>query len=149
MHIYACIHTYTSIHTYIHIYTCICLHIYYIVKHICGYMIHTHTHTYEVKKVKVLVTELCPTLCNPMDCRPPGSSVYGILQARTLEWVVISFSRGSSWSRDRTQVSCVAGRFFTVWATLIPFPAPTLASCCSLETWLIFSHFFPPMLLGW
>ena len=48
---------------------------------------------------------------------PPGSSVHGILQARTLVWVASPFSRGSSWSRDRTRVSCTAGRFFTVWAT--------------------------------
>ena len=54
----------------------------------------------------------CLTLCNPMDCSPPGSSVHGILQARILEWV-IPFSRGSSQSRDRNQVSCIAGRFFT------------------------------------
>ena len=48
-------------------------------------------------KVKVLVTQLCPTLCNPMDCSPPGFSVHGILQARIPEWVTIPFSRGSSW----------------------------------------------------
>ena len=54
--------------------------------------------------------------CDPMDCSPPGSSVHGILQARILEWVAISFSRWSSWPRDWTQVSCIAGRFFTVWA---------------------------------
>ena len=52
-----------------------------------------------------------------MDCSPPGSSVHGILQARILEWVAISFSGGSSRPRDRTQVSCIAARFFTVWAT--------------------------------
>ena len=52
-----------------------------------------------------------------MDCNAPGSSVHGILQARILEWVAIPFSRGSSWTRDRTQVSSIAGRFFTVWAT--------------------------------
>ena len=52
------------------------------------------------------------TLCDPMDCSPPGSSVYGISQARILEWVAISFSRGSCGSRDQTQVSCIAGRFF-------------------------------------
>ena len=51
------------------------------------------------------VTQSCPTLCDPVDCRPPGSSIHGILQARILEWVAISFSRGSSWPRDRTQVS--------------------------------------------
>ena len=65
-------------------------------------------------KVKVLVTQSCPTLCNPMDCNPPGSCVHGILQARILEWVVIPFSRGSSRPRDQIQVFCVAGRFFTI-----------------------------------
>ena len=65
----------------------------------------------------VLVTQACPTLCHPMDCSPPGSSVHGILQARILEWVAIPFSRGSSWSRDRIQFSYIAGRFFTLWAT--------------------------------
>ena len=67
--------------------------------------------------VHVWVTQLCLTLCNPMDCSLPGSSVHGILQARILEWVAISFSRGSSWPRDWTHVSCVSypGRwgFFT------------------------------------
>ena len=69
-------------------------------------------------KVNVLVTKLCPTLCNPMDCSPPGSSVHGILQARILEWVAIPFSRRSSWPRDRPRVSYIAGRFFTVCAML-------------------------------
>ena len=61
----------------------------------------------------VLVAQLCLTLCDPMDCSPPGSSVHGILQARILEWVAISFSRGSSQPRNQTQVSCIAGKFFT------------------------------------
>ena len=68
-----------------------------------------------VKKVKVLVTQLCLTLCDPMHCSPSDSSVHGILQARILEWAIICFSRGSSWPRDQTQVSCFAGRFFTNW----------------------------------
>ena len=68
--------------------------------------------------VCVLVAHSCPALCNPMDCSPPGSSVHGILQARILRWVAISFSRGSSQPRDRTQVSCIAGRYFTIWATM-------------------------------
>ena len=59
----------------------------------------------------------CPTLYNPMKCSPPGSSVCGILHARILEWVAILFSRGSSQPGDQTQVSWIAGRFFTVWAT--------------------------------
>ena len=62
------------------------------------------------------VTQSFLTLCDPMDCSPPGSSVHGILQARILEWVAISFSRGSSQPRDRTWVSCIAGRRFILWA---------------------------------
>ena len=58
------------------------------------------------------VSQLCPTLCDPMDCSLPGSSVHGIFQARVLEWVAISFSRGSSWLRDQTQVSHIVGRHF-------------------------------------
>ena len=61
----------------------------------------------------MLVSQLCPTFCDPMDCSLLGSFVYGILQARILEWVPISFSRGSSPPRDRTQVSYIVGRFFT------------------------------------
>ena len=53
-------------------------------------------------------TQMCPTLCNPMNCSLPGSSVYGISQERILESVAISFSRGSSWSQDRTHISCVS-----------------------------------------
>ena len=56
-------------------------------------------------------------LCDPMDCSLPGSSVHGIFLARILEWVVISFSRGTSQPRDRTQVSRIVGRCFTAWAT--------------------------------
>ena len=67
--------------------------------------------------LKVLVAQSCPTLCNSMDCSLPGSSVHGILQARILEWIAIPFSQGSSWPRDWTRVSCIAGRFFTIWAT--------------------------------
>ena len=67
--------------------------------------------------VVVLVTKSCSTLCDPMDCSRPGSSVHGILQVRILEWVAISFPRGSSWPRNRTQVFCTAGRFLTDWAT--------------------------------
>ena len=65
----------------------------------------------------VLVTQSCLTLCNPMDCSSPRSSVHGILQARILEWVAIPFSRGSSRPRDQTWASCIADRFFTIWAT--------------------------------
>ena len=65
-----------------------------------------------VKKEKTKVAQSCQNLCNPMDY-----TVYGILQARILKWVAIPFSRGSSQPRDRTQVSHIAGRFFTSWAT--------------------------------
>ena len=65
------------------------------------------------------VAQSCLTLYNPMDYSPPGSSIHGILQARILEWVAISSSRGSSQPRDRTQVSCIAGGFFTSWGAAI------------------------------
>ena len=65
------------------------------------------------RSVKVNVAQSCQALCDPMDGSPPGSSVHGILQVRILEWVAISFSRGSSLPRDRTQVSCTTGRYFT------------------------------------
>ena len=52
-----------------------------------------------------------------MNCGPPGSSVGGILQARILQGIAISFSRGPSWPRDQTLVFCIAGRFFTIWTT--------------------------------
>ena len=84
------------------------------------------SHVTEWNEVKV--TQSCPTLCDSMDC-----IVYGILQARILEWVTFPFSKGSSQPRNRTGVSCIAGRFFTSWATreaqenwnglLIPSPA--------------------------
>ena len=64
----------------------------------------------------MLVTQFCPTLCELMDCSLSGSSVCGIFQARILGWVIIPFSRGSSWPRDWTGVCCIAGRFLTLWA---------------------------------
>ena len=60
------------------------------------------------------VAQSCWTLCDPMDCSPPGASVHGILQARILDWVAISFCRGSSRPRDQTQVSGIAGRSFNL-----------------------------------
>ena len=64
----------------------------------------------EALKVKSEVAQSCPTLCNPVDCSLPCSSVQGIFQARVLEWVAISFSTGSSPPRDRTQVSCIVSK---------------------------------------
>ena len=61
----------------------------------------------------MLLTQLCPTLWDPMDCSPLGSSD----SVRTLEWVAVPLSRGSSWPRDRTWVSHTAGRIFTIWTT--------------------------------
>ena len=63
------------------------------------------------------VAQSCPTLCDPMDCSLSGSSIHGIFQARVLEWIAISFSRGYSPPRNRTLVSLIAGRCFTIWAT--------------------------------
>ena len=67
--------------------------------------------------VSMLVAQSCPTLCDPMDWGLPGSSFHGVFQARILEWIAIPLSRGLSWPRDRTWVSRIAGRLFTVWAT--------------------------------
>ena len=71
------------------------------------------------KVVVMLVAQSCLTLCNPMDCSPLGSSVHGIPQARILEQVAIPFSRGFLRPRDCTWLSCIAGRYFTVWATKV------------------------------
>ena len=75
-----------------------------------------------------------------MDCNPPGSSVHGILQARILEWVAISFSRGSSWHRDQIHiycVSCIAGGFLTTWAVgethSPPLPCQLILNCMKLQ----------------
>jgi len=67
-------------------------------------------------KMKVIIAQSCLTLCNPWTTLPV-SSVHGILQARILEWVAISFSRGTSWPRDQTQVCCIAGTSFTISVT--------------------------------
>ena len=66
----------------------------------------------------VWVAKSCLTLCDSVDCSLPGSCVRGISEARVLEWVAFFFSRGSSRTRDQTWVSCIASRFFTVWATM-------------------------------
>ena len=87
---------------------------------------------------EVKVIQLCPTLCHPMDY-----TVHGILQARILEWVTFPFSRGCSQPRDRTQVSCTAGRVFTSWATK---EAPLQYKCLLLSpgsTLLIWPHQLP------
>ena len=78
------------------------------------------------------VAQSCPTLCDPMDCSLPGFSVHGIFQATVLEWVAISFSKGSSRPRDWTQVSHIVGRHFTLWA-----------QWWSLSPRDVLSHIFP------
>ena len=80
-------------------------------------LIHATTRNLEVimqSEVKVLVAQSHPTVCDSVDSSPPGSSVHGISQARIPEGIVIPFSRESSQPRDQTQVSSIAGRFFTV-----------------------------------
>ena len=102
------IHVYTQTNTYLYVY---------MDRSFCFYGINYHSFVcfpnYEGCCV-VLVTQLCLTLCNPMDCSLPGSSVHGIIQLRILEWVTIPFSRGSSHHRVRTWVSHIASRFFII-----------------------------------
>ena len=87
------------------------------------------------------VAQSCPTLCDPMDCCPPDSSVRGILQARILEWVAISFSRGSSWPRDQTQVSHIVADtlpsepFFTLGGQNIGASASVSVLPMSIQGW--------------
>ena len=78
--------------------------------------------------VLCLVSQSCLTLCDPMVCSLPGSSVHGMLPARILDWVAYPFSRGSSQPKDQTGVSCIAGRFFTCWATREAFATPVQSS---------------------
>ena len=117
----------------------------------------------------------CPTCCDLMDCSPPGSSAHGILQARTLEWVVMPSSRGSSPARDQTHVSwssCIACGFFTAkspgkpvdlytWFQISLFsalafcltsmdslePGTVSVLCSSLQKYVIFSD-FPDFMTG-
>ena len=72
---------------------------------------------YTLQVVVVLVIQSWPTLCNPLDCSLPDSSCLGILQAKLLEWVGIPFSRRSPQISIQTWVSCITGRFFSVWTT--------------------------------
>ena len=66
-----------------------------------------------LKESESEVAQLCPILCDPMDCSPPDSSIHEIFQTRALQWVAIFFSSWSFWPRDRTWVSCIAARLFT------------------------------------
>ena len=82
----------------------------------------------------VLVTQSSLTLGNPMDCSPPGSSVHGISQARILEWVAISYSRGSSRCRDRTRVYCVGKR---ILYHLNHQESPTICLCNVYQSYCV------------
>ena len=82
---------------------------------------------------QVLVTQSFPILWDPRDFSPSGSSVHGILQVRILEWVAIPLSSGSSWPRDWTQVSCIVGRFFTIWATIVGHKCLENETCLSSQ----------------
>ena len=127
--------------------------------------------------MRAKLLQLCPTICDPVDYSPPGSSVHGIFQARILEWVAISFSRRSSRPRDQTQISCVPfmGRWipshYTTWETLSPhirnyrqftenicyipkelafFSLPSFLSTCLVSSssfFFFFLSFFPHRLL--
>ena len=119
---------------YIYMYLCVCLCVYiyiYICVCVC---VCVCVYIYENgKKMKVSVAQSCLTLCNPMDCSSPGSSVHGIFQARILEWVS-AFPRGSSWPRIRTHVSCIAGGFFTIELPGKPISiCITELLCCTAE----------------
>ena len=106
--------------------------------------------------VKLLQSYL--TLCNPMDCSSPGCSVHGILQARILEWIIISFSRGSSWPRDWTQVSYVSctgrqalyhwrllgGETVTVSHSVVPELNYSRLRLCFVQSWLLWPHRLEP-----
>ena len=108
-----------------YMYTNICTHIF----HSCMYtnmcdlfeLCEINNLTLIVCPFFKIISQSCPTLCDPIDYSLPGSSVHEIFQARVLEWIAVLFSRGSSWPRDQTQVSRIASRFFTIWATGRPF----------------------------
>ena len=88
MHIYISSYIYTYMYILIYTYMCVC--------------------TQSLNDVQ---------LCDPMNCSPPGSSLHGISQVRILEWVAISYSRGSSWPKDRTHVSCIGRWILYHWTT--------------------------------
>ena len=96
--------------------------------------------------------QLCPTLWDPMDYSPPGSSAHVILQARILEWRAILFSKGSSWPRDQIQVSHITGRFLTIWATrkaqyfgYWPFNVISFVNISPIQVIFSFCWWFPLM----
>ena len=109
-------------------------------QHLVTENVHTHTHTHTHTQVDISSTWLKVKWSHlvvsdslwPHGHNLLGSSVHGIFQARVLEWVAIFFSRGSSWPRDRTWVSCIAGRHFTIWATWEAPPWLNLTRYCQI-----------------
>ena len=105
----------------------------------------------------VLSLPLCPTLCDPVDCCPPGLFVPEILQARILEWAAMPTSRGSSWPRDQIHISCgssIAGGFFYCWANREATYKP---QCCDtvicnpdliIGLWIVFWAWYFTLLLS-
>ena len=101
-----------------------------------------HTDAQEASALVIVVVvwcaQSCPTLCDPMDCSPPGSSVCGIFQARILEWVAISSSRASSVPRDWAYISCIGRQILYHWVTWKAQEMACFTACCSYlkEKWI-------------
>ena len=96
------------------------------------------------KQVKVFVAQLCPTFWDPMGCSLPDSSVHRTLQVSIQDWRAIPFSRGSSWPRNQTRISCIAGRFFTIWArvnkrraSLVALSVKNLPAMWETQVWFL------------
>ena len=138
VYIYVCVCVYMRVYVYVYVCVCICVcmcvcmcvYVYMCVclyVHVCVYMcvcvytVHTDIHTMEHRCC--LVAESCLTLCIPMDCIPPGSSVHGISQARILEWVTIFFSRDLPDPGIRPESPALAGGFFTTKSPGKPYRA--------------------------
>ena len=102
------------------------------------------TSSYVYSDFEVKVAQSCLILCDSTDCSPTGSSVRGILQARILQWVAIPFFRGSSQPRDRTQGSCITGKFFTIWATKEALAFNIKLLKFSIKSKII-HYFYPPI----
>ena len=97
----------------------------------------------------MLVAPSCPTLCKPIDCSPPSSSIHGIPQARILEWVAIPFSRGCSWLRDWTRVSCMGRWILYHWASREAQILPYHMHIYLLWDWWWAHVFWPAHSLKW
>ena len=117
-----CVCVYICVCVYVYVYMCVCLYVYVCVYMcVCVYTVHTDIHTME--HCCCLVADSCLTLCIPMDCSPPGSSVHGISQARILEWVTIFFSKDLPDSGIRSESPALAGGFFTTKSPGKPYRA--------------------------